>query len=104
VISTYGWRSQWIRNLRQDPRVFVTCGGWVVPGRAEIVEDAEAKRAIVREQPFFPLAPFLLVHVVLRTVLRPLLVAFLQRWVGPRPIVVIRREDAASPGEWRRDC
>jgi deazaflavin-dependent oxidoreductase (nitroreductase family) len=92
VISTYGWRSHWIRNLEQDPRVRVTCAGWVRHGRAEIVEDVEAKRALVGAHPFFPAAPFAVVHVVLRTLLRPILILLLRGWVTPRPIVVIRPE------------
>ena len=92
VISTYHWRSDWIRNLRKDPQVRVTCAGWVLPARAEIVEDVAAKRAIIGAHPFFPGAPFVVVHAVLRTVLRPLLVLAMQRWVAPRPLVVIRRE------------
>jgi deazaflavin-dependent oxidoreductase (nitroreductase family) len=96
VISTYGWRSQWIRNIEREPRVEVTCGGWRLPGRAEIVEDPEAKRALVSAHPFFPPAPFAPFHLVLRTLLRPLLVWALRRWVGPRPVVLIRREPAAT--------
>ena len=92
VISTYGWRSHWIRNLKRDPRVRITAGGWVLSGQAEVIEDLEKKHAIVSADPFFPPAPFALVHAVLRTLLRPLLVRFLRRWVSPRPIVVIRPE------------
>lgn len=97
VISTYGWRSHWIRNLKRDPRVRITAGGWIVAGRAEVIEDLERKYAIVGENPFFPAAPFAPVHAVLRTLLRPLLVRFLRRWVSPRPIVVIRPETLVSP-------
>jgi deazaflavin-dependent oxidoreductase (nitroreductase family) len=97
VISTYGWRSHWIRNLKRDPRVRVTAGGWVLSGRAEVIEDLERKYSIVGENPFFPAAPFAIVHAVLRTLLRPLLVRFLRRWVSPRPIVVIRPEALVSP-------
>lgn len=90
VISTYGWRSHWIRNLARDPRVRLTCGGWVITGRAEVIEDLEEKRAIISANPFFPPAPFALVHVVLRTLLRPVLIGLLRMWVKPRPIVLIR--------------
>ena len=41
VISTYGWRSHWIRNISHQPEVRVTCGGWVLSGRAEVVEDQD---------------------------------------------------------------
>jgi len=92
VISTYGWRAQWLRNLQKDPRVRFTAGGWVLSGRAEIVEDVARKREIVAADPFFPGAPFVWVHALLRTVFRPLLVFFLQRWVGPRPVVLVRPE------------
>jgi deazaflavin-dependent oxidoreductase (nitroreductase family) len=94
VISTYGWRSQWVRNIREESRVRVTCGAWVLEGRAEIIEDPDRRREIVTAHPFFPPAPFGPVHLVLRTILRPLLVWMLRRWVGPRPIVVIHRERA----------
>jgi deazaflavin-dependent oxidoreductase (nitroreductase family) len=96
VISTYGWRSQWIRNLEREPRVEVTCGGWRLPGRAEIVEELEAKRALVSAHPFFPGAPVAPVHFVLRTLLRPLLVRGLCRWVAPRPVVLVRPEEPAT--------
>jgi len=90
VISTYGWRSDWIRNIQKDGRVWVTCGGWVIAATAEIVEDLVAKRRLVAAHPFVPPAPFALVHVVMRTLLRPLLVFGLQRWVTVRPVIVIR--------------
>ena len=47
TMSTYGTRSDWIRNLRKDPAVRVTCNGRVVPARAEIVDDLARKRALV---------------------------------------------------------
>ena len=92
IISTYGWRSHWLRNIQHDHEVRVTCGGWVVSGQAEIVEDRDQKRSLVQAHPFFPPAPFAPVHAVLRTVLRPLLVKLLRFWVAPRPMVVIRPE------------
>src|SRR5438128_2405505 len=58
VISTYGTRSDWLRNIRKDPRVEVTVRGRSVPARAEIVDDVFHKRAIVSANPFFPAAPF----------------------------------------------
>jgi len=90
VISTFHWRSDWIRNLRKDPEVTVTCAGWIVNGRAEIVEAPASKRAIITRHPFFPTAPLLPVHAVLRTILRPLLLLWMRRWVTPRPMVLIR--------------
>ena len=90
VISTYGTRSDWFRNLRKDPRVEVTARGRRVPGHAEIVDDVFHKRAIVSANPFFPAAPFGPLNALARTVLRPPTVAALRRWVTPRPVVVIR--------------
>ena len=90
VISTYGWRSDWIRNLRRDPRVHVTCAGWVLPAQAEIIEDLEAKQAIVTAHPFFVPAPFAVLNFLHRILLRPVWVPFLKWWVRSRPVVVIR--------------
>lgn len=101
VISTYGWRSHWIRNLAREPRVEVSCGGWTLSGRAEIVEDEEQKRSIIADHPFCPAAPFVWVHAVLRTLLRPLLVLLLRRWVGPRPIVLIWPRKIVLPEDER---
>src|SRR5437867_7096888 len=78
VISTYGWRSDWIRNLRKDPRVRVARYGGSLVARAEVIEDVPRKRALVSAHPFFPAAPFAIVHALALTVLRPLLVAFLR--------------------------
>ena len=97
VISTYGWKSQWIRNLKRDPRVRISAGGWTLSGKAEVVEDMERKHAIVTADPFFPPAPFTIVHAILRTLLRPLLVRFLRWWVNPRPLVLIRPQALVSP-------
>ncbi len=91
VISTYGWRSQWLRNIQRNPNVRVTCAGWTLEARAEVIEDPDARRAVVSAHPFFPPAPFAIVHLVLRTLLRPLLVLLLRGWVTPRPVVVMRR-------------
>jgi deazaflavin-dependent oxidoreductase (nitroreductase family) len=88
VMSTYGERSDWMRNLRHDPRVRVTQRGRVIDARAEVVEELDRKRALVTAHPFFAPAPFALVHVVALTVLRPFLILFLRRWVRPRPVVL----------------
>ena len=90
VISTYGRRSNWMRNLERDPRVRITAAGWVIAATAEVVDDLAAKRALVTAHPFFapmPVEPLNLLH---RTVLRPLTTAFLRWWVRSRPVVVIR--------------
>lgn len=92
LISTYGWRAHWLRNLREDPRVRFTAGGWILSGRAEVIEDNAQKRALVAADPFFPAAPFVWVHAILRTLFRPLLVFVLRRWVEPRPLVLVRPE------------
>jgi deazaflavin-dependent oxidoreductase (nitroreductase family) len=98
VISTYGWRSNWIRNIRRDARVGVTCAGWVLGARAEIVEDLDEKRAVVSTHPFCPAAPFGIVNFLHRTLLRPIWVPFLRWWVKSRPIVVIRPEGVDARG------
>lgn len=90
VISTYGWESNWIRNIRRDPRVRVTCAGWVLAGQAEIVEDVGAKRSVISAHPFFPPAPFAVLNFLHRTLLRPVWLPFLRWWVTSRPVVVIR--------------
>jgi deazaflavin-dependent oxidoreductase (nitroreductase family) len=89
VISTYGRRSNWIRNIERDPNVSVICAGWPVQARAEIVDDVDAKRALVRAHPFFPAAPNGFLNFLHRTLLRPLLAGFLAWWVTRRPVVVV---------------
>ena len=90
LISTYGWQSDWFRNLRKNPEVKVTCNGIVIPGRAEVIEDLDQKLRIVSEHPFVAPAPFGFVQAIALTpALRPLVVAGLRRWVTPRPVVVI---------------
>ncbi len=96
TMSTYGMRSDWIRNLRKDPAVRVTCGGRVVPARAEIVEDLTRKRALVTAHPFFAPAPFAIVHALMLTIFRPLLVVLLRRWVTVRPVVVLHLVDTTA--------
>jgi len=104
VISTYGRRSDWIRNIGHHSEVRVTCAGWVVRAEADIVEALEAKRALVTAHPFFVPAPFAALNFLHRTLLRPASVAFLRWWVRSRPVVVIRprRDAAAPPAETRR--
>ena len=90
VISTYGWRSDWMRNLGKDPNVRVTCARWVIAARAEVIEDLASKQSIVSAHPFFPVLPLGLLNFLHRTILRPLAVRFLRWWVRSRPVVVIR--------------
>lgn len=92
VLSTYGDRSDWLRNLRKNPRVQVTADGRVRPARAEVVEDVVRKQAIVAAHPFFPAAPFALVHAIALTIFRPLVVFGLRQWVIPRPVVLLHVE------------
>jgi deazaflavin-dependent oxidoreductase (nitroreductase family) len=92
VISTYGMQSDWIKNIRRDPRVMVSAAGWVIPARAEIIDDVETKRALVTAHVFFPPAPIEPLNFIHRTLLRPFSVLFLRWWVRPRPVVVIRHE------------
>jgi len=103
VISTYGRRSDWIRNIASRAEVRVTCAGWVLPAQAEIVEDLEVKRALLTSHPFFVPAPIGILNFLHRILLRPLTVAFLRWWVRGRPVVVIRPrvEVAASRGTGR---
>ncbi len=90
VISTYGRRSDWIRNVARNAAVSVTCAGWVLAAHAEIIDDLDVKRALVSAHPFFVPAPFGPLNALHRTVLRPLFVPFLRWWVTRRPLVVIR--------------
>jgi len=90
LISTYGTRSDWIRNIQREPVVQVTCAGWVLPGHAELVTDVTAKQALVSAHPFFPALPIAPAQFLFRVLLRPLLVWFLRRWVVPRPVVFVR--------------
>ncbi len=86
VISTYGHRSNWIKNIAQDPNVEITVDGRKVGARAEVVEDVPTKQRLVSAHPFFapmPLGP-------LNALMRPLMPAPLRRWVVPRPVVVLR--------------
>jgi len=92
VMSTYGHRSDWMRNLQANPRATVTHRGHVLTARAEVIEDLARKRALVSAHPFFAPAPFAIVHLFALTIFRPLLIAFLRGWVTPRPVVVLHFE------------
>lgn len=91
VVSTYGRRSAWIRNLEACPDVTLTARGETVAGRAEIVDDVARKHALAAEMPFVPLAPLAAAQSLARGLLRGPVVAWLQRWVTPRPVVLIER-------------
>jgi len=90
VISTYDRRSNWIRNIERDPKVRITSAAWVLPARAEIIDDVDTKRSLVTAHPFFPPAPVFPLNSIHVTLLRPLTVAFLRRWVTYRPVILIR--------------
>jgi deazaflavin-dependent oxidoreductase (nitroreductase family) len=89
VISTYGWRSAWIRNIEACPDVVITVRGEKVAGRAEIVDDVARKRALAAEMPFVPLAPVGFAQSLARGALRGPVVAWLEQWVTPRPVVLV---------------
>jgi deazaflavin-dependent oxidoreductase (nitroreductase family) len=90
VISTYGRRSHWLRNLEADPHVRFSARGGLKEGVAEVVDEPARKRRIVERHPFVPLAPFGLAQTLARGALRAPVVAWLRSWVETRPVVVIR--------------
>lgn len=57
VVSGYGWSAQWLRNVRADPRVRVTCG-WARPrgARAVILPPDEAVSVLDDYRQRHPLA------------------------------------------------
>ena len=75
-----------VRRLVTSRPLYVFDHSWMTRPRM-----SAAKRALIGAHPFFPGAPFAVVHAVLRTILRPLLVFGMRRWVAPRPMVIIRR-------------
>jgi deazaflavin-dependent oxidoreductase (nitroreductase family) len=96
LISAYGRRSNWFRNLERDPRVTVTAAGWVLDGRAEIVDDPETKRAILAAHPFIPGFPMIFLPFVLHPLLFPIARPLLLRFIERRPLVVVRRVVGSS--------
>ena len=96
IISTYGRRSNWIRNIEGDAAVAVTCAGWSLPARAEIIDDLETKRSLVSAHPYFPPAPVFPINTIHVTLLRPVTIALLRWWVTARPVVLIRLAFAPS--------
>jgi deazaflavin-dependent oxidoreductase (nitroreductase family) len=89
VISTYGRQANWLRNIERDAAVTVTCAGWRLPARAEVIDDVERKQSLITAHPFFAPLPVFPLNAIHRTLLRPLLVAFLRWWVRPRPVILI---------------
>jgi len=94
VISTYGRRSHWLRNLEADPHVRFSARGGAKEGVAEVVDDVARKRKIVERHPYLPLAPVGLAQSLSRGALRGPVVAWLRGWVETRPVVVIRAKRA----------
>jgi deazaflavin-dependent oxidoreductase (nitroreductase family) len=92
VISTYGRRSNWVRNLCADPEVTLTCNGQVVRGRAEVVDDIERKWELVAGDPLFLVLPIGVLFGLTWTILRALSAPIIRRWVAARPVVLIRRQ------------
>jgi deazaflavin-dependent oxidoreductase (nitroreductase family) len=101
VVSTYGRRSAWIRNVEACPDVELTSRGEKVAGRAEIVDDVVRKHALAAEMPFVPLAPVGIAQSLARGALRVPIVAWLKRWVTPRPVVLIETA-GSTPSQSRR--
>jgi len=95
VISTYVRRSDWIRNLSQNPHVQFTHNGEIVHGHAEVVDDLQRKHDAVTAEPFFLPVPFAVLYGILWTLLRPIFAFVIRRWVAARPLVVIRFERGA---------
>lgn len=92
VISTYGNRAHWLRNLRADPQVRFSARGRMHDGVAEVVDDLARRREVVERNPFLLLVPFGAAQRLARTVLRRPVVAWLRGWVETRPVVVIRAD------------
>lgn len=95
VISTYGHRSNWMRNIERCADVEVTVDGRAARATAEIVSDLGRKQALVSDHPFFVPFPIWILNLIHRTILRPVWVPFLRWWVRARPVVVIHIGAAA---------
>jgi deazaflavin-dependent oxidoreductase (nitroreductase family) len=93
VLSAYGRRSDWVRNLVTNPSVSVTCNGGERSARAEVIEEVARKRALLWRDPFLLPAPFAILQALSWTLLRP--VFFVLTWpiVASRPLVLIHLED-----------
>ena len=89
VVSTYGWRSDWIRNLRKNPQVKVSLGGAEVSGIAEVIEDLRTKRQVISEAPFV-IPPLAIARAIALGPMRWLTTGFLRWWVTSRPVILIR--------------
>jgi deazaflavin-dependent oxidoreductase (nitroreductase family) len=93
VLSAYGLRSDWMKNLIAGPRVEVTCNGRRRSARAEVVDDVARKRELLAQDPFLLSMPFALVQALVWTLLRPLYFALAWPIVASRPLVIAHIED-----------
>jgi hypothetical protein len=92
VVSAYGERADWMRNIGRNPGVIVTWAGREVPAIAEVVNDAARRQDIVSAHPFVGFLPLAIVRPIAEATLwlaRPAVVALLRRFVVDRPVVVI---------------
>ena len=93
VLSAYGRRSDWMRNVLKDPRVSITCNGGQRDARAEIIEEVARKRALLWRDPFLLPAPFAILHALSWTLLRPLFFVLAWPIVASRPLVLMHLEE-----------
>ena len=96
VISAYGRRADWFRNLSRDPRVAVTSAGRSLDAHAHIVDDVETKRAIFMDHPVWAIWLVRIPEFLVFTVLWPLVRSFGRRFVQTRPLVVIRLDSSEA--------
>jgi deazaflavin-dependent oxidoreductase (nitroreductase family) len=89
VVSTYGLRSDWIKNLSKNPQVKVSRDGAEVSGTAELIEEVERKQQIISDNPFV-MPPFAVVRAIALGPMRAVTTALFRRWVITRSVVVIR--------------
>jgi len=92
VLSAYGRRSDWVRNVLQDPAVGITCNGGERSARAEIIEDVARKRALLWKDPFLLPAPFAILQALAWTLLRPVFFVMIWPIVASRPLVLMHLE------------
>jgi deazaflavin-dependent oxidoreductase (nitroreductase family) len=88
VYSTYGERSNWMRNLRCDPHAQVTAAGHLLPARAEIIDDVIRRQTIAAEHPMLGIGAFFVTSGPLIELLRPLLRPLFRWWSKKRALVI----------------
>jgi deazaflavin-dependent oxidoreductase (nitroreductase family) len=91
VISTFGWRSDWVRNLLNDPRVTITSKGEILNSRAHVIEPEAERERYFETRAFIPPSPDLPLHA-LPTPIFSLVVSGLRKFVAKRPVVEISFE------------